>query len=51
MARRFSQKEGEGYEEMFAPIVRYTSVITIISITFVEGYIRLMPGPFSLMEY
>ena len=42
MARRFSQKEGEDYEEIFAPIVRYTFVKTIISIAFVEGYIRWM---------
>jgi hypothetical protein len=33
VARGFSQKEGIDYEETFAPIARYTSIITIIALT------------------
>jgi hypothetical protein len=32
VARGFSQKEGIDYEETFAPIVRYTSIRTIIAL-------------------
>jgi hypothetical protein len=32
VAQGFSQKEGVDYEETFAPIARYTSIRTIISI-------------------
>jgi hypothetical protein len=32
VARGFSQKEGIDYEETFAPLARYTSIITIIAL-------------------
>ena len=32
MARGFSQVEGVNYEEIFAPVARYTSIYCIISI-------------------
>ena len=32
VARGFSQKEGIDYEETFAPVARYTSIRTIISL-------------------
>ena len=32
MARGFSQKEGIDYEETFAPIARYASIITILAL-------------------
>ena len=32
MAHGFSQKEGINYEETFAPVVRYTSIITIMAL-------------------
>ena len=35
VARGFSQKEGIEYEETFAPVVRYTSNRTILSLTIV----------------
>lgn len=38
MARGFSQKEGEDYEETFAPIAKYTSIRTIISLASVMGW-------------
>lgn len=31
MARGFSQKEGEDYDETFAPVTRYTTIISIVS--------------------
>jgi hypothetical protein len=37
MARGFSQKEGVDYDETFAPVARYTSIRTIISIAFIMG--------------
>ena len=39
VARGFSQKEGVDYEETFAPIARYTSIRTIISLASVMGWI------------
>jgi hypothetical protein len=38
MARGFSQKEGEDYDETFAPVARYTSIRSIISITSFMGW-------------
>ena len=38
VARVFSQKEGEYYDEIFSPIARYTSIRSIISIAFVMGW-------------
>ena len=32
VARGFSQKEGIDYEETFAPVARYTSIITIMAL-------------------
>ena len=32
VARGFSQKEGINYEETFAPIARYTSIISVLSL-------------------
>ena len=32
MARGFSQKEGIDYEETFAPIARYTSIISVFAL-------------------
>ena len=32
VARGFSQKEGIDYEEKFAPVVRYTSIRTIMAL-------------------
>ena len=32
VARGFSQKEGIDYEEMFAPISRYTSIRSVLSL-------------------
>ena len=32
VSRGFSQKEGINYEETFAPVARYTSIITILSV-------------------
>ena len=32
MARGFSQKEGIDYEEKFAPVARYTYIITIMAL-------------------
>jgi len=38
MARGFSQKEGIDYDETFAPVARYTSIRTIISLAAVLGW-------------
>jgi hypothetical protein len=38
VAHGFSQKEGIYYEGTFAPIPRYTSIRTIISLTSVLGW-------------
>jgi hypothetical protein len=38
VARGFSQKEGEDYDETFSPVARYTSIRSIISIAFVMGW-------------
>ena len=35
MARGFSQKEGIDYEEIFAPIARYTSIRSLLSLVVV----------------
>lgn len=32
MARGFSQKEGVDYEETFAPVTKYTSIIVVMSL-------------------
>ena len=32
MARGFSQKEGINYEETFAPVARYTSIILVLDL-------------------
>jgi hypothetical protein len=38
MAREFSQKEGEDYDETFAPVARYTSIRAIISLVTSMGW-------------
>jgi hypothetical protein len=38
VARGFSQKEGEDYDETFAPVARYTSIKSIISIASIMGW-------------
>jgi hypothetical protein len=38
VARGFSQKEGVDYEETFAPVTRYTSIKTIISLASIMGW-------------
>jgi hypothetical protein len=38
VAKGFSQKEGEDYDETFAPVARYTSIRAIISITASMGW-------------
>jgi hypothetical protein len=38
VASGFTQKEGIDYEETFAPVARYTSIQTIIALTFVLGW-------------
>lgn len=38
VARGFSQKEGIDYDETFAPIARYTSIRTIISLATILGW-------------
>ena len=35
VARGFSQKEGIDYEETFAPVARYTSIISVLSLAVV----------------
>jgi hypothetical protein len=38
VARGFSQQEGESYDEMFAPVTRYTSIRAIISLAASMGW-------------
>ena len=38
VARGFSQKEGEYYDETFAPVARYSSIRSIISLTTLLGW-------------
>jgi hypothetical protein len=38
VARGFSQKEGEDYDETFAPVVRYTSIKVVISLVASMGW-------------
>ena len=38
VARGFTQKEGINYDETFAPIARYTTIRTIISLVAVFGW-------------
>jgi hypothetical protein len=38
VARGFSQKEGEDYDETFAPVARYTSIIAIMSLVASMGW-------------
>ena len=38
VAKRYSQKEGIEYEETFAPIARYSSIRTIISLAIEMGW-------------
>jgi hypothetical protein len=38
VARGFSQKEGIDYDEIFAPVARYSSIRTIISLAAVFGW-------------
>ena len=38
VARGFSQQEGEDYDDMFAPIARYTSIRAIISLATSMGW-------------
>jgi hypothetical protein len=38
VARGFSQKEGIDYDETFAPVARYTSIRTIISLASIMGW-------------
>ena len=36
--REFSQKEGVDYEEMFAPVARYTSIRAMMSLVSIIGW-------------
>jgi hypothetical protein len=38
VARGFSQKEGEDYDETFAPVSKHTSIRSIIAIAFAMGW-------------
>ena len=38
MARSFSQKEGIDYEETFAPVARYTSIRSVLSLAVVKKW-------------
>ena len=42
VARGFSQKEGIDYEETFAPVIRYTSIRTIMALAF-HGEVEYTP--------
>ena len=47
LERGFTQKEGVDYEETFAPIARYTSMRTIISLASVMGWKLLLTSLWS----
>ena len=38
VARAFTQKEGIDYDETFAPVARYTTIRTIISLAAIFGW-------------
>jgi hypothetical protein len=38
VARGFSQKEGEDYDEAFAPVAKYTSIRAILSLATSMGW-------------
>ena len=38
MAKGYAQKEGIDYEETFAPVARYTSIRSVISLTAQMGW-------------
>jgi len=38
MARGFSQKEGEGYEDIFAPVAQNTTICSIFSLATSQGW-------------
>jgi hypothetical protein len=38
VARGFSEREGVDYEETFAPVARYTSINTVISLALIMGW-------------
>lgn len=38
VARGFSQKEGEDYDDIFAPVARYTTIHSIISLAASQGW-------------
>eukprot|EP00253_Pinus_taeda_P014985 PITA_14985 len=38
VARGFSQKEGIGYDDIFAPVARYTTICSVISLVVSQGW-------------
>lgn len=38
MARGFSQKEGEDYDDIFAPVARYTTIRSIVTLAASQGW-------------
>ena len=38
IARGFSQKEGEDYDDIFAPIARYTTIRSIVALAASQGW-------------